>query len=160
MIDDPDIMAEWLATPSLNSRQRQQLDDLGVTREAIQRAGDLGYARITNIGGRCYTPSDAGDVMIIMPVWAGPAPSIYQAVEHPVIFDLIAWRADRPTRWFYRIGDPGGVLGAENLDVAHAEGLPISFATSPLDWLSGGCRGAVLLDHAEHYALEFGRAAA
>ena len=64
MIDDPDIMAEWLATPSLNSRQRQQLDDLGVTREAIQRAGDLGYARITNIGGRCYTPSDAGEFVI------------------------------------------------------------------------------------------------
>ena len=63
---DSALMAEWLATSSLNSRQREQLADLGVTREAIQRAGDLAWARFSTIGGRCYTPSPAGDVMIIM----------------------------------------------------------------------------------------------
>ena len=149
MFDDPDLMAEWTATSSLNSRQRHQLENLGVTREPIQRAGDLGWARVTDVGGRCYSPSDAGDVMLIQPVWAGPAPSIYQAVEHPVIFDLIAWHPDNPTLWHYRIGDPGGVLGADLLDLAHAEDLPISFATTPLIWLQGNCRGAVLLDVCE-----------
>ncbi len=63
---DPDLMGERLATPALNSRQLRQLEDLGVTREAIQRAGDLGWARVSTIGGRCYTPSPAGDMMIIM----------------------------------------------------------------------------------------------
>ena len=146
MFDDPDLMAEWLATPSLNSRQRKQLADLGVTREAILRAGDLGWARVSTIGGRCYSPSPAGDVMVIQPCWAGPAPSIFQPVEHPVLADLIAWRPSEPTLWWYRIGDPGSVLGAYHLELAHAEELPISFALTPLDWLTGDCRGAVLLD--------------
>ncbi len=145
MIDDLDLMAEWVGTSSLNSRQRQQLEDLGVTREAIRRAGDLAWARVSTVGGG-YTPTDAGDVKVIMPVWAGPAPSIHQAVEHPVLADLIAWHPERPTRWHYRIGNPGAVLGADNLDLVHAEGLPISFALTPLDWLRGDCRGAVLLD--------------
>jgi hypothetical protein len=84
--------------------------------------------------------------MVVQPVWAGPAPSIFQAVEHPVLFDLIAWHPSAPTQWWYRIGDPGAVLGADNLDLAHAEELPIAFAVTPLDWLTGDCRGCVLLD--------------
>ncbi len=143
---DLDLMAEWLCTSSLNSRQCRQLEDLGVTGEAAQRAGGLAWARVSTIGGRCYTPSPAGDVAIIQPVWAGPAPSIYQAVEHPMLADLIAWRPERPTQWWYRIGDPGAVLGGDNLEFAHVEELPISFAMTPLDWLCGNCRGAVLLD--------------
>ena len=146
MIDDLDLTAEWLGTASLNRRQRRQLEDLGVSREATQRAGGLGWARISTIGGRCYIPNAAGDVMIVQPVWAGPAPSIYHAVEHPVLADLIAWHLERPMRWWYRIGDPGAVLGADNLELAHVEGLPISFALTPLDWLTGNSHGAVLLD--------------
>ena len=151
MIDDLNLEAEWLATPSLNSRQRRQLEDLGITREAVHRAGGLGWARVSTIGGRCYTPSPAGDVAIIQPVWAGPAPSIFQGVEHPILADLIAWRLEEPTRWSYRLGTPGGVLGADNLELAHAEDLPISFATTPLDWLRGDCRGAVLLEICESH---------
>ena len=155
MSDDLDLMVEWLATSSLNSRQRRQLEEQGVTREAIQRNGGLGWGRISTIGGRCYSPSPAGDVMVIMPVWAGHAPSIYQAVEHPVLFDLIAWHPDRPTRWWFRLGDPGALLGIDNLQLAHSEELPISFATTPLEWLRGDCRGAVLLDFCwEHWHAE------
>ena len=146
MIDDLDLMAEWLTTSSINSKQRRQLLDLGVTREAIHRTGGLAWARVSTIGGRCYTPSHAGDVMVIQPVWAGPAPSIYQGVEHPVLADFIAWHPSEPTRWWYRIGDPGAVLGAYHLELAHSEDLPVSFAITPLDWLTGDCRGAVLLD--------------
>lgn len=148
---DLDLILEWLGTASLNSHMRRQLKDLGVTREAIHRAGGLGWTRVSDIGGRCYTPSDAGAVMVIMPVWVGPAPSIYQAVQHPVLADLIAWHPEEPTQWLYRIGDPGAVLGADNLELAHAEELPISFATTPLDWLRGDCRGAVLLELCEDH---------
>ena len=151
MIDDFDLMAEWVATSSINSKQREQLADLDVSREAIHRAGDLRWARVSNIGGRCYVPSHAGDVMVIQPVWAGPAPSIFQVVEHPVLFDLISWHPSEPTQWWCRIGDPGAVLGANNLELAHAEELPISFATTPLDWLLGECRGAVLLEFCESH---------
>ena len=148
MIDNLNLMAEWLATPSINSRQRRQLAGLGATREAVHRCGGLGWARIS-IAGRVYMPSSAGDVAMIMPVWAGPAPSIYQAVETPCLANLIAWRPTAPTQWWYRLDEYDVVLGAENLDLAHSEGWPIWFATTPLDWLRGNCRGAVLLELCE-----------
>ena len=99
------LAREWLATPSLNSRQRRQIEDMGVTREAVHRASGLGWSRVSTTC-RLYMPSNAGDVAIIMPVWAGPAPSIYEAVEHPLLDDLIAWRPDSPERWLYRLGTP------------------------------------------------------
>ena len=140
-----DLAREWLATPSLNSRQRRQIEDLGITREAIHRAGGLGWARVSTVG-RLYRPADSGDVAIIQPVWAGPAPSIYEAVEDYVVSDVLAWRLEEPTRWWYRLGTPGAVLGADNLGLAHIEGWPITFELSPLAWLLADCRGAVLLD--------------
>lgn len=146
---DP-LLAECLATPDLNSRQRRQLEELGVTREARHRCGGLGWSRVS-ITGRLYIPSDAGDVAIIMPVWAGAAPSIYQAVEDPLLDDLIAWHPDNPTRWLYRLGTSGAVLGADNLDLAHSEGWPICFALTPLQWLRGDCRGSVLLELCEEH---------
>ena len=150
MIDDLNLMAEWLGTSSLNSRQRRQLEDLGVTREAIQRGGGLAWVRVATVG-RGYTPSDAGEVMIIQPVWVGPAPSIYQAVEYPLLADLIAWHPERPTRWYYRLCIPGPVLGADNLDLAHSEGWPITFELTPLAWLQADCRVAVLLELCESH---------
>ncbi len=148
MIDDPNLMPEWLGTPDLNSRQRRQLEDLGVTRKATLRAGHLGWARVSTTG-RLFTPTDVGDVMIVQPVWAGPAPSIYQAVEHPLLDDLLAWHPEEPIRWHYRLGTPGAVLGSDHLALAHEQGWPICFATTPLDWLRGDCRGAVLLEVCE-----------
>ncbi len=149
-----DLAREWLATPSLNSRQRAQLEEKGVAREAVHLAGGLGWARVATTG-RLYMPSDAGDVIVIQPVWGGAAPSIFQAVESPLLDDLIAWHPDSPTRWHYRVGTPGAVLGGDNLDLAHAEGLPISFALTPLDWLRGDCCGAVLLEVCEgHWRAE------
>ena len=99
--------------------------------------------------GRGYMPSNIGEVPLIQPIWAGPAPSIYQAVENPQIADLIAWKPSDPDLWSYRVGSPGAVLGAENLENAHLEDWPISLATTPLAWLQGDCRGAVLLEHCE-----------
>ncbi len=163
--DALDLAREWLATPSLNSRQRHELEDLGVTREATQRTGDLARQRVSTTG-RLYLPSDAGDVAIIMPVWAGPAPSIYQAVEHPLLDDLLAWHPEEPTRWHYRLGASGAMLGADNLDLAHAEGWPVTFELTPLAWLLGNCHGSVLLEvceahwRAEDEAEEGARAAA
>ncbi len=165
MIDTLGLMAEWLVTPSLNSRQRHQLEGLGVTREAVHRASGLGWARVSTTG-RLFHPADAGDVMLIQPVWTGPAPSIYQAVEHPMLDDLIAWRLEEPTRWWCRLGTPGIALGADNLELAHSEGWAITFELSPFAWLLANCRGAVLLDlceahwRAEDEAEEGARAAA
>ncbi len=49
MIDNLGLMAEWLGTSSLNSHQRKELEDLGVTREAIQRGGGLGWERVSTV---------------------------------------------------------------------------------------------------------------
>ena len=68
-----------------------------------------------------------------------------------MLADLIAWHPERPTRWCYRRGTPGAVLGADNLELAHVAELPISFAMTPLDWLRGDCRGAVLLEICESH---------
>ena len=147
-------MAEWLGTPGLLKRQRRQLEEFGVTREAIHRCGGLGWARVS-ITGRLFMPSDAGDVALIQPVWDGPAPSIYQGVEDPRLADLIAWRPQEPTRWTYRYGDCQAILGSDNLGLAHIESWPICFATTPLDWLRGNCHGAVLLEICEaHWRAE------
>jgi hypothetical protein len=149
-----DLLAELLGTSSLNSRQRKKLEGMGVSREAMHRCGGFGWARVSTTG-RLYMLSDAGNVAFIQPVWAGPAPSIYQAVEDPLLDDLLAWRPEEPTHWHYRLGTPGAALGADNLDLAHSEGWPVCFATTPLDWLRGDCRGAVLLELCEaHWRAE------
>ena len=148
------LLAEWLATPSLLKRQRRQLEELGVSREAVHRAGGLGWARVSTTG-RLYMPSDSGDVMLIQPVWAGSAPSIFQAVEDPRLADLIAWRPDAPTCWTYRLGDCQAILGGDNLALAHTEGWAVTFELTPLAWLRADCRGAVLLEICEaHWRAE------
>ncbi len=149
-----DLAREFLATLSPLKRHHQQLQELGVTRDAVHRAGGLGWARVST-DGRLYMPSDSGDVMLIQPVWGGPAPSIYQAVKDPLLDDLLAWRLEEPTRWHYRLGTPGAVLGVHNLELAHSEGWPTTFELTPLAWLLADCRGAVLLELCEaHWRAE------
>ncbi len=142
-----DLAREWLALPDIGRGDRRLLEQHGVTREAIHRAGGLGVARIS-APGRLWMPEPTGTPAFVLPVWDGPAPSIYRGVGHPVLVDLIAWRPDDPTRWWYRTGD-GDALGVEHLDLAHTEGWPICFATTPLEWLRGNCHGACLLEYCE-----------
>ena len=149
-----DLAREFLATPSLLKHQRQQLEGRGITQETVHRCGGLGWARVSTTG-RLYQPADAGDVAIIQPVWAEQVPSIYQVVEDPLVDDLLAWRLEEPTHWYYRLGTPGAVLGVDNLGLAHSEGWPITFELTPLAWLLADCRGAVLLELCEaHWRAE------
>ena len=126
----------------------KHLADAGITFQAMLSAGDLGVERIATTG-RLYVPSPDGFVVVVMAAWSPAAPSIYCAVENPVILDLLALRLDQPETWWRRVGEPGLVLGSDNLDAAHTEGWPISLHRTPLDWLRAGCRGACLLDHCE-----------
>lgn len=142
------LIAEWLSTPGLNSKQRRQIEDLGVTHQAALRAGGLGWARISTTG-RGYMASDIGEVALIQPVWDGPAPSIYCAVENPTLTDLIAWRPEDPTRWHYRIGTVGAMLGeATYLEAIETRGLIKIFPT-PLAWLAANCDGVCFLEDVE-----------
>ncbi len=142
------LTREWLTLPSPGAGDLRLLGRHGVTREAIHRAGGLAVARIGTTG-RLWMPEPTGTPAFILPVWNGPAPSIYQAVVNPVLVDMIAWRPDDPARWWYRQGDAAVDLGAGHLDLAHTEGWPICFATTPLEWLRGNCHGACLLGYCE-----------
>ncbi len=84
-----DLEREWLALPDIGRGDQQLLQQRGVTREAIHRAGGLAVARISTTG-RLWMPEPTGAPTFILPVWAGAAPSIYQVVENPVLVDMIA----------------------------------------------------------------------
>ena len=142
------LLQEWLALPAIGQCGRKILADLGVTREAIHRAGGLAQVRIQTTG-RTWQREFGGRPAIAMPVWGGPPPSIYQGVENPCLIDVIAWRPQEPWQWWYRVVTYGAVLGTDNLNLAYATGQPISLHTTPLDWLQANCCGAVFLEDCE-----------
>lgn len=155
MMTEDQTQALWLSLPTVSD---DGLARLGIDRAAALRAGGLAWSRIVT-AGRAFDFDHAGTPAIIQPVWRGPAPSIYQGVEHPVLADLIAWRPAEPARWWYRWGSDSPALGDDYIEAAHTEGWPLICDLTPLDWLRGGCRGCVLLDIAEHYAPDARRAA-
>ncbi len=155
MIDDLDLMAEWLTLPSLSD---DGLARLGIDRMVANRCGGLAWARIIT-AGRAFDFDTSGICAVVQPIWRGQAPSLELGVEHPVLADLITWRPTEPGRWWYRWGCDSPALGDEYVEDAHALG-PLYCHRTPLDWLRSGCRGTVLLAFAEHYAPDFGRAAA
>ena len=144
----PRLTAEWLGSADLPSTLRRRLTALGVERDAILRAGGLAASRIHAIG-RTYTPAGYGRFHIITPVWAGPAPSIFEDVEHPILLDLLAWHPENPDTWFYRIGATGLFLGEHYYLAAIRSAKPFRAFATPLAWLQGDCAGAVFLDDAE-----------
>ncbi len=137
-----------LAYRNRTQEHRQHLADAGITFQAILRAGDLGVERI-NASGRLYMPSPDGFPAIILAIWSPAPPSIYCAVEDPEIVDLIALRTDDPGRWWYRLGEPGLILGEDRYLDAIERDMPLKVFESPVAWLQGGCDGCVFLDDAE-----------
>ncbi len=143
-------LALWLSLPSISDKG---LARLGVSRAAAARAGGLAWSHIT-IFGRGFDLSPSGFPAVIQPCWRGCAPSIYQAMENPVLDELIAWCPAEPDLWFYRWGASWPALGDHYIDDAHIDGDPLHCHLTPLDWLRGGCRGTVLLGIAEGFAPE------
>ncbi len=144
-----DLAAEFdLAWRNRTQEHRKHLADAGITFQAMLRAGDLGVERIATTG-RLYVPSPDGFPAVILAVWAPAPPSIYCAVENPVIMDLIAFRTDAPATWWYRIGEPGLVLGEDRYLAAVDGATRLKIYDSPLRWLQGGCDGTVFLDDVE-----------
>ncbi len=131
-----------------SQEHRQHLADAGITFQAMLRAGDLGVERIS-AAGRLYMPSPDGFPAVILAVWAPAPPSIYCAVEDPEIVDLIAFRTDVPDNWWYRVGEPGLILGDDHYLDAIETSAPIKVFESPVAWLMDNCDGAVFLDDAE-----------
>ncbi len=142
------LVAELLVLPELSANLNRRLADLGVGREAIHRAGGLRASRVHRIG-RTFTPAGYGRWHLILPVWAGPAPSIFEGLERPILLDLLAWHPDNAELWLYRVGAAGLALGEHCYLEALRSGQPFRAFATPLEWLQAGCDGTVFLDDAE-----------
>ena len=94
-------------------------------------------------------PSPTGFPAVILAIWSPAPPSIYCAVEDPKIVDLIALRTDDPGHWWYRLGEPGLILGEDRYLDAIERDMPLKVFESPVAWLQRGCAGACFLDDAE-----------
>ena len=143
------LAAEFdIAWRNRTQAHRKHLAAAGVTFEAMLRAGDHGVERI-NASGRVYMPSPDGFPAIILAIWSPAPPSIYCAVEDPEIVDLIALRTDDRGRWWYRLGEPGLILGEDRYLDAFDRDMPLRVFESPVAWLRGDCEGACFLDDCE-----------
>ncbi len=131
-----------LAVAKLNQDNIRHLDDAGVSFEAICRTGYVGVERIATTG-RLYMPAPDGFPVLIMAIWSPAPPSIYCAVEDPEIVDLIALRTDDRGRWWYRLGEPGLILGEDYYLDAIDYDMPLKVFESPVAWLRGDCDGCV-----------------
>ena len=144
-----DLAAEFdLAWRNRTPEHRKHLAGAGITFQAMLRAGDLGVARIATCG-QLYMPAPDGFPVLTMAAWSPAPPSIYCAVENPVIMDLIAFRTDAPATWWYRLGNLGLVLGEDRYLDATETGAPLKVFDSPLAWLRSNCDGTVFLDDVE-----------
>lgn len=67
--------------------------------------------------------------------------------EGETIIDLVAWRPDRPRRWWLRTGaGMGVVLGHQHHVTAQWEDTALLLHETPADWLAAGGEGACILD--------------
>lgn len=139
-----ELTAAWLRMPSPGSGDFHRLADVGVTGVAVHRSGGLAMAR-ARVSGALWSPDAVGRPMLVTPVWNGPAPSIFWAVEHAMVVDLIAWMPTEPDAMYRRTG-AGSLLGEEYVGHGLA-GEPIRLFSSILDWLRAGCTGIVPLDY-------------
>lgn len=137
---------------------------LGITREAIQRAGGLGLLRITT-EGRYFEPAKhGGDLVAVVPAF-----ELDIANSEPELVDLIAFRTSDPTQTWIRTGWAralGGWNGDLVRDATPIWRLPddpplpaLKIYRTPLSWLRAACDGVCVLNPAwtEHVLAEIGR---
>ena len=141
-----DLAREWLAMSSIGDPDRRHL---GISPEALHRAGGICVARVHTLGAT-WDQDPAGKPMMIIAGFNGPAPSIYVPRRAPVVVDLIAVSPNDAS--VYRRTGAGTVLSPEFLDAAITDGIRVPIFDHPLPWLRAGCLGVVLLDFAERRA--------
>lgn len=110
--------------------------DLGLTSEAVAKVGrnqlPFGVLRIATEKERWW-PDPQGFWAMVVPV-----------LENGREIDIVAFRTDQPTRWWWRIGC-APFLGADLLHSLWDDG-PLRIAATPLDWLREGGEALTILD--------------
>ena len=147
--DEPQLVSELdHAAQTLNQVGRNRLRRIGVSMLAEQRAGRLGIDRIMP-HGRTFTPSSDGEWALIVPMFAGPPPSLVNGVEGTPLADLLAVQTGQPDCWWRRFLAPGAILGLDRWEAALADGAAVRVHENPLAWLQADCDGVVPIDWLE-----------
>lgn len=105
-------------------------------------AGKFGVANIQPRRSGLYDPDPDGRPAVILPVY----PLVQ--FEPSDVFDLVAFRPDRPTRWWLRQGlasilNPHAV---ERAACTFGKRESLKVWSTPLDWMRGGGEGIVILE--------------
>lgn len=119
----------------LHSLHFERLKALGLPLAKLAAAGGARTARIDFNGEGLWWPEPDGLPVLVVPV-----------IEHDdkglsELTDLIAFAPATPARWWWRVGE-AFALGLDQL----ADLTPVMVHETPLDWLSSGGRGVVILD--------------
>jgi hypothetical protein len=133
-----DLAAEHLA--GLRNMRQRHLDHLlgrGVSGRAYVAAGCIGIERV-RFSSTTYEPTEDDEQVFIQPVHDG--------LDR--LCDLLAWRPRQPDRWALRC-DAAFALGEAAIADADWANEPLELHSTPLAWLQGDCRGAVVLRPAE-----------
>jgi hypothetical protein len=104
-------------------------------------AGLIVETEITALPGELFSFSEYGFSAFVMTVYDRDA-------ETPV--DLIAWTRDRP-RHLFRYFGYADALGVDQIynPTSYFDGDGLMIRRTPMDWLSAGCAGCVILDYGE-----------
>ena len=144
-----DLLHEW-ATIEVDCDAKRRMEALGISWENLNRCGGPLPVRV-RVDGSYFEPSDPdGTVMLVQPVYAGPIPWIYDPVESPCLADIIAYSLHDPSRWYWRRGECGLVLGDENLERAELFHESVRLYRTPFDWLKAGGDGVCPLDRRDN----------
>lgn len=106
--------------------------------------GDIGGLKV-RLSGKRFEPCENGPFMIALAVWQD-TPSWDNNIEDPILNDIIAWRPEAPSQWYFYRGEQGLVLNERSMFECTLLDNPLIIHSTPLAWLQSGCRGCVLLD--------------
>ena len=123
-----DLIETWLRLPSPDLATLRQH---GIPYRATQIVGGVRQAR---------------DGRLLLPCWIDP-PSIYHAVDDPVLLGVVAFNPGAPDDWTLHPEDAGAVmLGGGALHEAQYYGEPLPVFENPLRWVQAGGGGIFVLD--------------
>ena len=143
-----DLVAEYRsAIARVTPAYRRRLAELGLI-EPAHRIGLAGVASVIADVDGLYVPDDAGEMAVVLPVWAAPISDALAFLDDPGrLIDLVAWQPKRGAKLLMRRGI-GAALGEEAIRAAHVSGSALRLYRNPGSWARAGAgsAGAVILD--------------
>lgn len=163
------LSAEYSA--ALDAVESRHYDALrnryGVSYRAIELVGGFGVARIAPQTSGLYELDDAGEAVVVLPVYCGHAPSRANGLPSSPPVDLLAFKPERPAAWWLRSGETallgmGALHDAQDAACERAmmqqwnrtmkgeapvpDAPPLRLYSDPLEWLRADCAGAVVVN--------------